>query len=235
MTSTRGARGVEDLLASAAIFPATARMNAPEPRQLTREELYAQVWAKPVAQLAKEWGLSDVGFAKLCRRHCVPLPYRGFWARKAAGQTPKPIPLPPLRKGVPATVWLDPKPVAPPKPPDPEIDQALAADAPFAAQDRVPEDLRGCDPLVSRTRAALQEGHIDDYGRTSPVWNADCPIRIAVSPALVRRALRIAQGLIEGAVRRGYEVRIEERRKSAEFVVRGNGFGFCIEEPTRAC
>lgn len=208
-------------------------MNAPEPRQLTREELYALVWAKPVAQVAKDWGLSDVGLAKLCRRHCVPLPYRGFWARKAAGQTPKPIPLPAARRGVPGTVWLDPKPVAPPKPADPEIDDALAADRAFAAQDRVAEDLRGCDPLVSRTRVALQEGHTDDYGRSSPQWNADCPIRINVSAGLVRRALRIAHGIVEGAARRGYTFRIEERRKTAEIVARGNGFGFSIEEPTK--
>lgn len=208
-------------------------MNAPEPHQLTREELYALVWAKPVAQAAKDWGLSDVGLAKLCRRHCVPLPYRGFWARKAAGQTPKPIPLPPARRGLSATVWLDPKPPAPPKPSDPEIDEALAADRVFAAQDRVPEDLRGCDPLVSRTRVALQEGHTDDYGRSLAHWNADCPIRISVSRGLVHRALRIGQGIIEGATRRGYGLRIEDRRKTAEIVVRGNGFGFSIEEPTK--
>ena len=138
-----------------------------------------------------------------------------------------------MRKGVPATVWLDPKPVVPPKPPDPEIDQALAADAAFAAQDGVPDDLRACDLLVSRTRVALQEGHTDDYGRSSPQWNADCPIRISVSPGLVRRALRIAQGIVESAARRGYSLRIEERRKTAEIVVRGNGFGFGIEEPTK--
>lgn len=186
-----------------------------------------------MAQLAKEFGLSDVGFAKLCRRHSVPLPYRGFWAKKAAGRTPSTIPLPPLRKGVPATVRLDPKPVAPAKPPDPEIDQALAVDTIHASQDRVPEDLRGCDQLVSRTRVALQEGSRDDYGRTSPKWDADCPIRINVSPGLVRRALRIAQGIVEGAVRRGYALQIEERRKTAEIMVRENGFGFSIEEPTK--
>lgn len=208
-------------------------MEAPKPRQLTREELYAQVWAKPVAQLAKDWGLSDVGLAKLCRRHRVPLPYRGFWARRAAGQAPKPIPLPIQPKGAPATVWLDPKPPAEPKPSDPEIARAVAEDTPFGAQDRVPDDLRGCDPLVSRTREALQKGHVDDYGRTSPQWNADCPIRISASPVLISRALRIAQGIIEGAKRRGLTLRIGERRKSAEILLRGTGFGFSIEEPTK--
>ena len=34
-------------------------------RTITREELYEQVWARPVRRLAGEYGLSDVGFAKI--------------------------------------------------------------------------------------------------------------------------------------------------------------------------
>ena len=39
--------------------------------------------------LAKELGLSDVGLAKLCRRHEIPLPGRGYWARIQFGQKPE--------------------------------------------------------------------------------------------------------------------------------------------------
>ena len=35
--------------------------------------------------LAKEYGISDVGLAKICRRNQVPLPPRGYWAKLAAG------------------------------------------------------------------------------------------------------------------------------------------------------
>lgn len=52
----------------------------------TRTKLYEMVWAKPVSRLAKEFRLSDVGLAKTCRRHDIPLPERGHWARLAAGQ-----------------------------------------------------------------------------------------------------------------------------------------------------
>jgi hypothetical protein len=53
--------------------------------KITRTELYEMVWEKPITKLAKEFGLSDVGFAKICRKHNIPLPARGYWARIAAG------------------------------------------------------------------------------------------------------------------------------------------------------
>ena len=55
---------------------------------LTRAELYEKVWTIPMRKLAKEFGISDVGLAKLCRRHEIPLPGRGYWARIQFGQTP---------------------------------------------------------------------------------------------------------------------------------------------------
>ena len=63
-----------------------------------REELYEKVWQRPVQRLAKEFGISDVGLAKVCRKLFVPLPGRGYWARKAAGQKVGPRPaLPPVQ------------------------------------------------------------------------------------------------------------------------------------------
>lgn len=64
-----------------------------EPK-MKRSELYAKVWAKPMTQLAADLGISDVGLAKACRRHAVPAPPRGHWAKLKAGQKPPQIPLP---------------------------------------------------------------------------------------------------------------------------------------------
>ena len=36
--------------------------------------------------LAKEFGISDVGLAKVCRKLGVPVPGRGYWAKKVAGR-----------------------------------------------------------------------------------------------------------------------------------------------------
>lgn len=54
-----------------------------------REQLYRQVWEQPMQKLAKEYGISDVALSKTCRKLLVPVPGRGFWAKKDAG-----VPLP---------------------------------------------------------------------------------------------------------------------------------------------
>lgn len=64
-------------------------------RILTRRELYDLVWSKPVQKVAAELGISDRGLARICSRHRVPNPSRGYWARVAAGQQFK---LPPFKE-----------------------------------------------------------------------------------------------------------------------------------------
>src|SRR5262245_3121132 len=51
-----------------------------------REELYALVWDKPMRDVAHMVGVSDVALAKTCRGMGIPVPGRGYWARKASGQ-----------------------------------------------------------------------------------------------------------------------------------------------------
>lgn len=74
-------------------------MTSRNPLTLSRQELYDLVWSKPVTEVAKELGLSDVAVAKRCRQVQVPVPPRGYWARVSAGQTPRRIPLPKFRDG----------------------------------------------------------------------------------------------------------------------------------------
>jgi hypothetical protein len=69
---------------------------------LTRRELYDNVWRTPVEVLAREWGLSDRGLAKLCDRHGIPVPPRGYWARKKAGKAAVRTPLIEIRNSTPA-------------------------------------------------------------------------------------------------------------------------------------
>lgn len=62
---------------------------------MTREELHGQVWSQPMRTLAKSMGISDVALAKRCRVANIPVPPRGWWARKEAGKAVKVTPLPP--------------------------------------------------------------------------------------------------------------------------------------------
>jgi hypothetical protein len=50
----------------------------------TRQQLYDHVWTTPVHKLSDELGLSDRGLGKLCARYNIPVPPRGYWAKKMA-------------------------------------------------------------------------------------------------------------------------------------------------------
>lgn len=56
--------------------------------QISRRDLYNRAWSTPMSKLARELDISDVGLAKACRRHNIPRPPRGYWAKLAAGKAP---------------------------------------------------------------------------------------------------------------------------------------------------
>jgi len=64
---------------------------------LTRQELYEEVWATPTVKLAKKFGISDVAIAKICRRHKIPKPPLGYWARLQNGKKVNRKPLPAIK------------------------------------------------------------------------------------------------------------------------------------------
>lgn len=59
-----------------------------------REKLYKEVWAKPVVDVAVQYGVSDVAIHKICKSLNVPVPPRGYWAKLRAGAKLKKPPLP---------------------------------------------------------------------------------------------------------------------------------------------
>ncbi len=62
--------------------------------RLTREELYSLVWAKPMTEVGQDFQISDRAMAKICARKQVPVPPRGYWAKKNAGKSVLRSPLP---------------------------------------------------------------------------------------------------------------------------------------------
>jgi len=59
-----------------------------------RDILYNEVWNEPVTTVAKRYGVSDVAIHKICKSLSIPVPPRGYWAMKNAGQPVKQTPLP---------------------------------------------------------------------------------------------------------------------------------------------
>lgn len=66
---------------------------------ITRAELHAMVWEKPLRTAAKELGVSDVGLSKICKRHGVPTPPQGHWTLVQLGKPVSTIPLPKAEEG----------------------------------------------------------------------------------------------------------------------------------------
>lgn len=82
----------------ARVMVGSARQGRRELR-LDREALFERVWSEPVETLAKQWGLSGRGLAKICQRARVPVPPRGFWAKVQHGYRVLRPPLPDVRPG----------------------------------------------------------------------------------------------------------------------------------------
>lgn len=74
-------------------------MSDAPPISLSRDELYARVWARPLGAVARELSLSSNGLSKICDRLNIPYPGRGYWAKASAGRPPERPPLPPAPDG----------------------------------------------------------------------------------------------------------------------------------------
>jgi hypothetical protein len=68
-------------------------------REFTRKELHELVWSQPMRTVAASVGISDVALAKACRKADIPVPERGYWARKSAGKPTIERSLPPRFPG----------------------------------------------------------------------------------------------------------------------------------------
>lgn len=77
----------------------TIEERIPPSEPLTREALYALVWAEPMLKVAGRFGVSSSYLARVCTLLKVPRPERGYWAKLAVGRAP-PVPdLPESRPG----------------------------------------------------------------------------------------------------------------------------------------
>jgi hypothetical protein len=69
-----------------------------------RLSLYEKVWSTPISRLANQFGLSDVGLRKICKRLGVPMPALGYWAKIEHGR--RLLPKPPLPRFAGETTYV---------------------------------------------------------------------------------------------------------------------------------
>jgi hypothetical protein len=64
---------------------------------VTRDRLYALVWAEPMLKVAAKFGVSSSYMTRVCKLMNVPRPERGYWAKLAVGKQPPVAGLPRAR------------------------------------------------------------------------------------------------------------------------------------------
>jgi hypothetical protein len=187
-----------------------------EPVEVERETLYEQVWSTPMIQLAKQYGLSDRGLAKVCQRLHVPVPGRGYWARLQHGYSTRRPALPALAPGH-QDVWEHDLSKAPTPEDDQEQDvrELLAYELDPLNVIEVPERLGRSHELVIRTRKSLREA--GQGGRTLLHPSGARVFDICVSKRAMPRALRILDSLVKALEDRGFtiECRHDERLQTS--------------------
>lgn len=168
---------------------------------LTRAEIFELVWKQPMRTLAPQFGVSDVGFAKMCRRLDIPTPPRGYWAKLQHGHKVR-------------------RPKLPPAPPatDERINVKAEAHTP-SPDDNLPEDIAaivegvGQRAIVvpqssSKVHAVIQRWQSEDEGQKHNIFSR--PTRIGPTE---RRRRRILNTLFHEIERLRGSVKVEERHK----------------------
>lgn len=51
-------------------------------RTISRKELFKQVWSRPMTKVAGDYGVTSTALKKTCKRHKIPTPERGYWAKR---------------------------------------------------------------------------------------------------------------------------------------------------------
>lgn len=152
-----------------------------------RQQLYEAVWEKPAVRLAKEYGISDVALAKICKKLEVPKPGLGYWARKESGFKMKRPPLPIVKTSLIAISHVR---LNPPDTPERIPEQFMSVLKP-------PRATASRHPAVKQTAQAFAKGGIDNYGRLGPSdWRLP-RLHLRVTKPGLQRALRFMDGLLK--------------------------------------
>ena len=200
--------------------------------KLTREELYQMVWSKPVTKWAKEFGLSDVGFAKICKKMKVPLPGRGYWAMVQKGlKLTRPI-LKPIHDSKQSVVEIRKRTL------DVVKSKSADEDDPLVLFEKLPENkivvperLHSPHPLVKTTETFLKSRDVDKYGRIMN-HGLSC-FNVRVSKALLPRTMIIMNTIIKELEKREMKIFIRERRHPNTILsIKGEELEIGIEEPS---
>lgn len=172
----------------------------PDQKKMSRNELYKRVWETPSSKLAREVGLSDVGLAKICKRHDIPKPPLGFWTRKRLGKHVKKAPLPACDDPKLQQIVIRPTPSG--YNASPEILERIEHELLPESKIEVRTRLSSPHQLVTATKVTLRDNRSSRDGLLRTGLRAGT-LDVSVSKGNLPRALRILDALVKALERRG--------------------------------
>lgn len=202
-------------------------------KKINRKDLYEKVWSIPMLKLAKEFGISDRGLTKICKRHNIPLPGIGYWAKLQWNKPVKQSPLPEPEKNDEITisiVEID----------DGPIDEKQLADAERiiasiknqSESTKAKHKLVNLHPLVEQTLKSLRNASSDFNGLLMS-GSGPC-LGVRVSKESLGRCLRILDCLIKTLENHGFAVSLsKDRNELTSVMILGEEVKFKIIEGYR--
>ena len=178
-----------------------------------REELYSEVWEQPLIKVGPKYGISAVALGKVCNKLQIPLPGRGYWAKKQFGKAVERLPLPPAKdlplvqrfkfpssKQSPSSTPVDPEEI----PTDPEYLRIVA----FESRNTAMVSERSWHKLVRATEKSMKRIKPDGKGIVHPRRDELC-LEIHVSKGSLERALVFMNAVILCLEAEGFPVDVK--------------------------
>ncbi|MFC5393975.1 hypothetical protein [Bosea vestrisii] len=166
--------------------------------EISREDLYEQVWTTPINHLAAKFGITDFHLARVCSALNVPRPPAGYWQKKAVGRAPPRPELPPALPGDQLS-WTKDKPLAAPvkKRVWRTVDRKAATKTARPARHPM---LFGVEESFRKSRTTEENEFLRPYKQLLP--------DIVASEARLARALDLANDIYSTLDRKGHRVLI---------------------------
>lgn len=199
-----------------------------------REELYTEIWEKPLVKIAAKHNISAVALGKVCRKLQIPLPGRGYWTKKEFGKTGEQTPLP-IATNLPVVRKMKEEYVNARKETHESIDENDPELARIASVRKTPiliNEKAILHKAVSQTRQVLKQASVDSRGilirpRGEPTLD------IRVSNKMLDRAIRLVNAFIVKIESEGITISPESTRRDCEDIhanVFGQNVNFAIVE-----
>ncbi|MEQ8939118.1 MAG: hypothetical protein RLT30_10520 [Gammaproteobacteria bacterium] len=191
---------------------------------LTRKELFDLVWEKPVQKLAQEFQISDVGLKKICTRNNIPVPPRGYWAKKEYGKTLPKKPTLSSKDSWDQKIQINPN----VRFGETKTTRKSILSNTEEIEITVSEELKEPHPLVEKTRKALEKSKKDEL-IISP--RADSRILdIQICRNSVDRALRIMDALLKYFEKKGIDIQILTKPRIMSVMIENEEIKFQLKE-----